>query len=228
MPVLPVSLNPLLFTTIDLQRDGSAEPNADQVLDYLSAPNATRTVDAFVQRYREISNAPGELPVAPNEATILEKLIWPLRHAKGSYALANYLGCIALCGFVGEMVALVLWDIAKVPLGDHAMTESEQTDVFGSTFEKLGQERRTKVLHALKLIDVDAKAAFDQLRSIRRRYLHLLSQAHAQLPVDARYAYEAALKLVGVVLGQTFENGKIVLRSDLMAYLVEKGIVRPE
>src|SRR2546428_9245445 len=134
MPVLPVSLNPLLFTDIDLEPDGSQGPDADHILEYLFAPNATRTVDAFVQRYKQISNAPGELPIAPNEATILEKLIWPLRHAKGSYALANYLGRIELCGVVGEMVALRLWDIAKVPLGDHAMTESEQMDMFGSSF----------------------------------------------------------------------------------------------
>src|SRR5439155_23380557 len=110
MPVLPVWVNPLQCMEIDLERESSPPPGADRLLDYLVAPDTARTVDAFVLRYREISKASGELLVAPNERTILEKLIWPLRHAKGSYALANYLGCIALCGMVGEMVALLLWE----------------------------------------------------------------------------------------------------------------------
>ena len=182
MPVLPVWVNPLQCMEIDLERESSPPPGADRILDYLFAPEATRTVNAFVRRYREIAEAPGELTVAPNEPMILEKLVWPLRHANGSYALANYLGCIALCGMVGEMVAVLLWDISKVPLRERLMTEAEQKALFGNSFEKLGQERRTEVLHSLTVINDDAKAAFDALRTIRRRYLHLLSQTHQQLP----------------------------------------------
>jgi len=53
-------------------------------------------------------------------------------------------------------------------------------------FEELRQERRTEILLGLRLIDDDTKAAFDDLRAIRRRYLHLLSQSHERLAVDAR------------------------------------------
>ena len=74
-------------------------------------------------------------------------------------------------------------------------------------------------------MDDATKAAFDSLRTIRRRYLHLLSQPHAQVAPDARRAYEDALKVVAIVLGQTFKDGAVVLRPDLMAYLSEKGIV---
>jgi hypothetical protein len=224
-----------MFTEIELAPDDSPAPSAEQILEYLLAPDAARATDAerpalrdFVFRYREVTKTPGELPFAPKEPTILEKLIWPLRHAKGSYALANYLGCIALCGMVGEMVAVLLWDISKVPLGDHPMSEDEQDGLFGRTFEKLPQERRTRVLRSLKLIDRDTKDAFDRLRSIRNKYLHLLSQTHERFVADAQSAYESSLKLVAVVLGQTFQDGKVVLRPDLMAYLVERGIVRPD
>jgi len=33
---------------------------------------------------------------------------------------------------------------------------------------------------------------------------------------------------VAAVLGQTFHDDKVLLRTDLMAYLAEKGIVRDE
>jgi hypothetical protein len=34
--------------------------------------------------------------------------------------------------------------------------------------------------------------------------------------------------VLAVVLGQTFKEGAVVLRPDLMAYLAEKGIVEVE
>jgi hypothetical protein len=227
MPHLPAWINPLQCPEVDLAPPGSATPAAERLLDYLFAPEADRSPEAFVRRYREIAAVPGSLFVAPQEQTVLEKLVWPLRHAKGSYALANYLGCIALCGMVGEMVAILLWDISKVALQGHPMSEAEQRAVFGSTFEKLGQERRTDVLHTLKLIDDCILQAFDSLRGIRRKYLHFLSQTHAQLPPDARQAYEDALKLVNFILGQTVVDGAVALRPELMNYLTEKGIVTP-
>jgi hypothetical protein len=205
-----------------------ATPAADRLLDYLYAPEIDRRPEAFVARYLEIAAVPDPLAIVPAESTILEKLVWPLRHAKGSYALGNYLSSIALCGMVGEMVAILLWDISRVALQGHPMTDAEQRAMFGSTFEKLGQERRVDVLHTLNLVDEPTKAAFDSLRAIRRRYLHFLSQAHAQLAPDARRAYEDALKVVAVVLGQKFDNGKVVLRPELMQYLVDKGIVTPQ
>jgi hypothetical protein len=150
-------------------------PQPDRLLDYLYAPEVDRSPAAFVARYKEIAAVPDPFPIVPAEPTILQKLVWPLRHAQGSYALGNYVGCIALCGMVGEMVAIILWDISKVSLQGQAMGEAQQRAMFGSTFERLGQERRVDVLHALKLVD-DTTKAFDRLRAIRRKYLHLLSE----------------------------------------------------
>jgi hypothetical protein len=227
MPLFPAWINPLKCPEIELDASVST-PNAESLLNYLFSPEVDRSCDAFVSRYREISSTMDPLTFAPAEPTILEKLVWPLRHAKGSYALGNYLGCVALCGMVGEMVALLLWDISSVTLQGHPMNESEQRAMFGSTFEKLGQERRVDVLHTLKLIDDEAKVAFDTIRGIRRKYLHFLSQTHAQVASDAHRGYEATLKVVTVLLGQTFKDGAVNLRPDLMAYLSQKGIVQRE
>jgi hypothetical protein len=223
MPTFKVWINPLKCP--QLEPAAATAPTAEQLLDYLFAPELDRGLDAFVTRYGEIAAVNDPIPIAPAEPNILEKLVWPLRHAKGSYALGNYLGCIALCGMVGEMVAILLWDISKVSLQGRQMAARDEEAVFGRAFEKLGQERRTQVLRVLSLIDADTEAAFDSLRSIRRRYLHFFSQTHSELAADARHAYEDSLKVVAVVLGQTYKDGAVVLRPDLMNYLVEKGIV---
>jgi len=126
---------------------------------------------------------------------------------------------------VGEMVALLLWEISNVTLLSDPLDEAGEKALFGSTFEKLGQERRTQVLLSFRRIDAETKTAFDRLRALRRRYLHFLSQPHEQLAADARTAYEQALRVVAVVLGVAFEDGGIALRPDLMTYLTERGLV---
>jgi hypothetical protein len=233
VPLFQSWINPLKCPEIDLlpqpsNTQPSGPPPADRLLDYLYAPEVDRSREAFVARYKEIAAFADPVLIVPAEPTILTKLVWPLRQAKGSYALGNYVACIALCGMVGEMVAILLWEISKVALQGHPMLEAEQRSMFGSTFEKLGQERRVDILHTLNLVDDPTKAAFDSLRAVRRKYLHLLSQTHADVVPDARRSYEAALKVVAVVLGQTFKDGAVVLRPDLMAYLAEKGIVQDE
>ena len=154
--------------------------------------------------------------------------MWPLRHAKGSYALGNHLGCIAMCGMVGEMVVILLWEISKASLQQAQLDEAAQKALFGNTFERLGQERRVQVLRAFDLVDDQTKQAFDRLRSIRKRYLHFFSHEHTNVVGDSRQAYADALGIVEVVLGQSLQNGAISLRPDLMAYLTEHGIVEGE
>lgn len=229
MPTFPGWINPLKCPEIDfVNGQPTIDPTPDRLLAYLHAPQIDSSPAAFVARYKEIAAVPDPLPIVPAEPTILEKLVWPLRHAKGSYSLGNHVACIALCGMVGEMVAMLLWDISKVTLQGQSMNEIQQRALFGDRFERLGQHRRVDILHALRLVDDSTKAAFDRLREIRRKYLHLLSQSHTQVASDARQAYENALKVVAVVLGLTIKDGAVVLRPDLVAYLTEKGVIRPE
>ena len=70
---------------------------------------------------------------------------------------------------VGEMVAILLWDISKSTLQGREMAPKDEAAVFGSAFEKLGQQRRTQVLRVLSVIDADTQVAFDSLREIRPR-----------------------------------------------------------
>lgn len=153
--------------------------------------------------------------------------MWPLRHAKASYMLGNYLAVISLAGMVAEMVALLRWETAEISLNGRPMTAADEKALFGSAFEKLGQERRVHVLVAYGLLDTAAKARFDTIRHTRRGYLHLWSQYHDALPGDAIRSYHAAVELVATTIGQEFRDGKIVINQALVKYLERHGVYKP-
>ena len=104
--------------------------------------------------------------------------------------------------------------------------ESEKT-LFGSTFEKLGQERRLQVLATYGLIDAAGRGRFSTIRETRRGYLHLWSQDHDSLPGDAIKSYHAAVALVATVIGQDFSDGKVVINARLVRYLERNGVYHP-
>jgi hypothetical protein len=56
--------------------------------------------------------------------------------------VGNYLAVIALCGMVAEMVAILHWELSEPKLNGQPM----------SAFEKLGQERRVRVLSAYGIL----------------------------------------------------------------------------
>ena len=217
-------VNPLAFPEVDFGEVMKATPDVESILRFICAPGVPSDVATLLARYREI--AKGEpLSIVPDEQRVVDKLVAPLRHAKASYMVGNYLGTIALGGMVAEMLAILLWDLAGAELGGKPMTVKDEDALFGSAFEKLGQDRRVRVLDAYGQISVPVKADFDLLRSVRRKYLHLWSQDHDRLPADAIEVYRACLRLVAAVFGQSVVEGKIVLTPQLMKYLERHGLV---
>lgn len=222
MALMTVSVNPLRCVDIDLPQPGAAVPTADRLLEYLFAPDAERTIDGFVYRYRELlSNAP-VAQLAPAESTILQKLVWPLKQAIGSYCLGDYLAVIALCGLVGEMAAMLLWDISGGP--NRPPDEKVHGLLRAESFERAGQEARVDVLKSLGVIDSKTKSEFSTMKNLRREYLHFLSKPHETLHADARKSFVAATNVMAFVLGVSFPSpGVIAFRPELMAYLQAKG-----
>ena len=222
-------INPLAFLDVDepWAALGSGQPKLESVIGFLCPPEMPADLDSLIARYKEISTEPVRLFAAPAEPRILEKLVWPLRHAKGSYVIGNYLAVIALSGMVAEMVAILAWDLGEVTLGGHPMSGDEQKALFDSTFERLGQERRVKVLSAYRIIDDETFERFDVVRKIRRKYLHIWSQDHDTLPIDSKACFHAAVALVTSIIGQDIKDGKIMLNPQLMKYLEKHGICEP-
>src|SRR6266850_8189139 len=100
-------VNPLAFTEIDEPWASitKAQPTPESVLRFLCAPQAASDLQTLIARYREISTEDVRLSIVPNEERITDKLVAPLRHAKASYMVGNFLATLALCGMVAEMLA---------------------------------------------------------------------------------------------------------------------------
>jgi hypothetical protein len=229
MRLMNAWINPLAFLDVDGPPAPNlpAQPSPETVLGFICPPGTSSDVAALVQRYKEISSEPVVLAIVPAEQRILDKLVWPLRHAKASYMVGNYLAVIALAGMVAEMVALLRWEVAEISLNGRPMTGNDEKALFGTTFERLGQERRLQVLAAYGLIDAAAKGRFETIKETRRGYLHLWSQDHDSLPRDAIKSYHAAVALVATTIGQEFRDGKIVINQPLVKYLERQGVYHP-
>ncbi len=220
---LKVFLNPLTF--VPAMEDYPDGPPPELVLDFLCTPGLDSSIAALILRCNQISAEPESFFAAPADERILEKLVWPLLHAKGSYMLGNYLGTISLCGMVSEMLAILIFEMAQPNLNGQGMTERSQKDLFGTSFEKLGQQRRVSILHACNVIDDELKESFDRIRTTRRQYLHLWSKDYGNLSTDAVRCYRDALNVVTFVLGQTIRDGKLVLNAKLTQYLRAQGVL---
>ncbi len=228
--LLDVFLNPLLFIEGDehLPSKVKASLTPEAVLNFACAPGKGSDLDNLVARYREISKQKEQLFAAPTEDRILQKLVFPLCHAKASYMFGNCLGTISLCGMVAEMVAMLLFDISAFKINNNLMNPSDQKAVFGSCFEKLGQQRRVDILDAYMIIDAETKTKFDLIRERRKRYLHLWSQDHETLANDAVAVYQAAVSIVVGAIGQDIRDGKICLNPRLVKYLERRGSLEPK
>jgi hypothetical protein len=76
-----------------------------------------------------------------------------------------------------------------------------------------------KILKTYGIIDQETASAFDLIRLRRRKYLHLWSQEHESLPVDAVAVFSATMQIVVKVIGQDIRDGRIFLNPAIINYL---------
>jgi len=219
-------INPLVFFPFDDAWTPILKKplTVDSAIEYFCAPGIDFSLEALKTRYKEVSQEPKRLVAAPAEDNILSKLVWPLRNAKASYVAGNYLGTIALCGMVCEMLTLLVYEVSQIIVNRKPLDTKTETELFGSPFEKLGQERRISVLKSFSLIDDELRAALDTVRRKRRLYLHFYSQEHTNIQLDAVQTYNATVSAVVTVIGQDLQEGKVMINPKLLKYLETKGI----
>jgi hypothetical protein len=202
---------------------------AETILAFLHAPSvAARPCDSevlgpVIARYREIADSPVRLPIAPSHPMILDRFVWPLRHAIGSYMVGNYLSTISLCGAVAEWLAILLFEMAHVTTNGQEMTIEGQKNIFSREFERLGQERRIGVLVGYGIIGEDLKSDFLLIKDTRNNYLHFLSRQQEAIAIDAVKVYHATVKLVATSFVRGFPNGTIELQPQFSRWLEEHG-----
>ena len=216
-------VNPLAFKPVDLSgADGSTnKPTLEEVLEFLCPRGTPSDIESLIERYREIDRVPMQLAIVPSEPRILEKIVWPLRDAKAFYMVGNYLAVITLCGMVAEMVAILLWKLHSVKFN-----KKKEIGVFGQTFEKLRQGRRTKILLAYQQISEQTEALFDSIRTPRNSYLHSWSKARTPdaEQKDALKVFNATVSLVSIAIGaQGYKDGVVILPGKLVEYLKRQG-----
>lgn len=149
-------------------------------------------------------------------------MLSPFKSAKRCYCLGEYLAAIELCAHVGEMLAQLLWAMSPITHNQEPVTTDFEKAMWGSTFEKLGQDRRVKVLEAFTALKTDHVEIFNFLRTTRRKYFHLWSESTEDIQEDAKNCFIRLTKLVKEILQMDIsptEPGKITVNPMLSAYL---------
>jgi hypothetical protein len=124
--------------------------------------------------------------------------LWPIENGRAAHALGHFTGAIALFGFAGEMLTLLLY---KIHVGSDGFEK----------FERLGQEDRLDFIKA-KIPDAWFQA-LNRVRARRRDALHFWSE-----PKSPERESLNALADVGRVLGDLFAH---VLVGDRVAVKYE-------
>jgi hypothetical protein len=218
-------INPLAFHEVEEPRTllPDREPVQDaDVLRYLVEPHLDASSDEIIKRLLAISEeGKDRIFIAPRG--VLQMLVWPLRYVKGSYALGNYLGTIALCSTVCEMSAIFIFDASNAywaPKRKCQKIKPEFAKYFkGDAFQKMTQFERVQFLAKAKLITPDIKALFDRVRKIRNRHLHVDASAAATAAEDAIDCFLATVQIVKHALGLGIKDGKTTLRPEVYTWL---------
>jgi hypothetical protein len=226
-PLIEVFINPLAFLEVDQPWASLAdrEPTPQDIFSFLCTPGVPADVHSLTERYKEISQEKARLFAAPNDQRVLEKLVWPLRHAKASYIIGNFLSTIALCGMVTEMLAIFVFELALI---EGIEIKDEKGGVISEQeFEKMGQQNRVRTLWKSQVIDNPMKLNFDLVRTTRRKYLHLWSQDHGVLPRDAVAVFNATVLIVVNAFGLGVQQGKLAIKPSVISYLKKSGRSEP-
>ena len=224
-------VNPLIWPALDPDVAEKRRLVADETsaLGFFCVPPGKEPdLTEMMTRYREIHEAePSEGDfVFPNETTINEKIVWPLRQAKACYIVENYLGTIALASLIAEMVAILMFELSRPTQNGQPLMEDAERRIFGDRFQDLGQHRRVEILSAYGLIGKAEEEAFRQVIGTRRKHLHHFS-AVAPLASDARNMYRHALLLAESALAPEDPSRPYTVRASLRAYLAGKGAPVP-
>ena len=220
-------INPMALLSLEPLPGYAGEPDPAAVIRDLCSNDVDSSMEAIKQRCGEVPLKGNYLAIVPSERNVLTKLIWPLKNARTSYVLGNYIGTLALCGMMAEMAAIAIFDIAEPQVDGKPVDRKRQIELYGCRFERLGQERRIQVLEELGIIRGPLVGAFQKIREIRRHYLHLWSHDHGAVQRDAAAVFEAAVLIAVELLGVRFEDGKALLTPAMVRYLKKRGLYEP-
>ena len=218
---ISIELNPLMFLEFE-KTYSQKNVDLETVLGFLCWPGSDHSIDDVKSRYDYINRISNKLKFAPAEENLLEKVIWPLRQAKACFVLSNNIGTISICGFIAEMIVILLFNISAIHVDKKAISLEDQKNMFGDSYENLGQARRINVLYGFKLLDEKKRSILLEIKKIRNKYMHFFSQKNANLKKDAKRIFKKTEEIVTLIIGQEIKNGNFVLNSNLLRYIDER------
>jgi len=211
-----LSLDPLLRKAMG--RSGPPEPSA-LLDDILSDVERGSGLGGALERYGEISAFDQKITIALHDDQELSEFVSVLRAAKTLYVIGHYLACIALCGYLGEAIAVFLIEQTQIRVRKQPLSRSAFEKVFGADPDGLSQARRLAILGVMMGVDRDLLEKANRIRKIRNKHLHPGQPRSDTMKRDASEAYGLAAELVepfaGLAIG---EDSKVRLNPTQTQY----------
>ena len=211
-----VFLNPLTLFHWEPRSNPPQSPEnlaPEILLNFLCSLRACSDMSTLYERYREIGGEEQSTPLFFEEPEIKENLYEPLRQAKTNYILGNYVGSIALCGIVGEKVAILI----------HTINTPDK--IKREDFEKQYQPIRIALLLESNLITEESAKDFHYIHQTRIPYWHHWNSPEEDTAGRAIQAYAAATRVVGNAMGIIFAEGIPNARPEFVKYLEDRGAI---
>jgi hypothetical protein len=225
MPTLHVTLNylgvPVNADYVARLRDG-ADHSGDfeyrMIAHVLEVP-PQHVPPEVLERYVEVSSQQTYTPIFPHTDRLFERFLVPLKSAKRCYCFGEYLATVELCAHVGEMLALLIWQMTPVKLNGTSIDATIEKALWGREFEKFGQEQRIDVLKAVGAIPDADTQLLDFLRVTRRKYFHFWDTPTTNLKSDSLACFLKLSTLIHNSLQIEYDNGAVKMNPLLLAYL---------
>ncbi len=230
-------LRPLSMPSIQVLPFEPPEKEIDPIalLRDLSRDQPENPLETIKTRYLRLSTSDLDIPIVPAEKKILERIIWPLKSAKQAFCIADFVGCIALCGMVCEMAIIFIYDLIASH-GNPSQLSEKHKKLFEVTqyslggkaqqvkqYERYRQKQRIEILQELKAIPDQLAADANTAGEIRREYLHFLSKNYDRVEENAFEAYAATFRVVKPLVALPIgTEGAVVVPGHLKSYLESK------
>lgn len=225
-------VNPLLWYKAEAKRPRDGRFPIDSIMsfeqsffEFITRPNRHFKAEQLVECYREITAVERRTPlraVLSSDPRIEHRLIFPLKNAKVAFMTGNYLGTIALCGLISEMISMLLFELNEPELDPASVRAAFAAIKAQRSFERLYQSQRLRVLKALKLVTPRQVKWFATVAEIRRRNLHFF-RPDGGSKLEALKVYEAAVGLVYTVTREKGKRGKLASNPLLVEMLRRQG-----
>lgn len=209
---------------MDKKENGLYYQKKREILKYFFGLPFDALSKEVLTRYAEVTMNDIHDSIMPSQEDIFKRLLTPLKSAKKSYCLGEYTATVALCGIVGEMLAILVWKMNEIKVKGNPVTEKQEKGLFGFKFEELNQKARLKILKTLGCITQTQFSNFEKIRKARRPYMHFWNVNFSKDKEKTRYIYKTTFRLYKKITGLKIINGrKLVLNPLLSKYLSKQN-----